>query len=73
MRHFKTLLKDYFNINRYEYQSFSNEDLNFVKNFQESFLIVPVERAANNYKIIRKKFYIEKIELSDTNFYAKLI
>lgn len=53
----------YFNINVNEYQNFNNSDTYFVKKLQNTFaIIIPVHKAANNYAMICKKFYIEKIE-----------
>lgn len=67
------VLKHYLNLDIYEYKIFNSADTNFVKNFLNSFLTVPLDKAANYYVIICKKNYIQKveIELSNTDFYAK--
>ena len=45
-------------------------DLNYLRNFQKSFVLTPVDKAAKNIGVICKKYYLEvlKNEISSDNF-----
>lgn len=71
---FKNFLSNHLNNSNYVYHSLDKEDLKFIKDFQANFVIVPVDKSSNNYAIVCKKFYFQKIkeELLNQNFYSKI-
>lgn len=73
LKHFGDFLKQHLNNKNDIYQTFSKEDRKYLENFKQNFIFVPVDKAASNYAIICKLFYVKKIleELHNKNSYEK--
>lgn len=52
LKYFNDFLHNNLNNDTYKYQSLNREDFKFIGNLQKIFVIVPVDKAANNYAFI---------------------
>lgn len=73
LNEFYIFVSNKLNSNKYDYHKFNKEDLVYIDQQHKDFIIVPIDKAASNYAVIRKLFYTNEIttELNNSKYFGK--